>query len=326
MKAVVYRNYGSPDMLKLEEVEKPIPNDDEVLIKIHAVSLNRSDWEALTGKPLYARIGGILKPRHHILGSDIAGHVEAVGKNNTEFKPGDEVFGEIPGYHGGFAEYVCTTGNTMALKPANLTFEEAVAIPQAGVIALRGIREKGNVQPGQKVLINGAGGSAGSFAIQLAKLYGAKVTGVDNTYKLDFMRSLGADHIIDYTREDFTKNGKQYDLILDLFAYRSAPAYRRALKPNGTYFSVGGSVATLFQILLMGPLIKKITTKNIRILVAPQNRKDLLSFTELCEAGKIFPIIDRKYSLSDVPEALRYLGEGRAKGKVVITIQNDSKT
>ncbi len=253
MKAIVRYRYGSPDVLKLEEVEKPTPSDDEVLIKIHAVSINGSDREGLIGKPLYVRIGGLRKPGYPILGSDIAGRVEQAGKNITQFKPGDEVFGEIPGYHGGFAEYACAPENTLTRKPVSLTFEEAAAIPQGGVIALQGIREKGQVQPGQQVLINGAGGSAGSFAIQLAKLYGAEVTGVDNTGKMDFLRSLGADHVIDYTKEDFTKQRKQYDLILDLIAHRSVFAYKRALKPNGTYFFVGGSVWTLFQILFLGP-------------------------------------------------------------------------
>ncbi|MCI0550022.1 MAG: NAD(P)-dependent alcohol dehydrogenase [Anaerolineae bacterium] len=321
MKAIVYYEYGSPDVLQIKEVEKPAPTDDEVLIKIHAISINGSDREGLIGKPLYARIGGFRKPGQQILGSDIAGRVEVVGKNNTQFQPGDEVFGEIPGYHRGFAEYVCTRGKTMALKPASMTFEEAAAIPQAGVIALNGIRDKGQVQPGQKVLINGAGGSAGSFAVQLAKLYGAEVTGVDNTGKLDFMRALGADHVIDYTREDFTRNRNQYDLILDLIAHRSVFAYVRALKPNGTAFFVGGSVATLFQILLLGPLIRRVAGKNVRILMVPQDRKDLIAITELCEAGKIHPVIDRKYPFSEVPEALRYVSEGRAKGKVVITVE-----
>jgi NADPH:quinone reductase-like Zn-dependent oxidoreductase len=321
MKAVVYHQYGSPDVLKLEEVAKPTPTDDEVLIKIHAVSINGSDREGLIGKPLYARIGGLRKPSQQILGSDIAGRVEAVGKNNTEFQPGAEVFGEIPGYHSGFAEYVCTRGKTLTLKPASMTFEEAAAIPQAGVIAVQGIREKGQVQPGQKVLINGAGGSAGTFAVQLAKLDGAEVTGVDNAGKQDFMRSLGADHVIDYTREDFTRNRNQYDLILDVIAHRSIFAYARALKPNGTGFFVGGSVATLFQILLLGPWIRRMRGRNIRLLVVPQNRKDLISITELCEAGKIVPVIDRRYLLSEVPAALRYVAEGRAKGKVVITVK-----
>jgi NADPH:quinone reductase-like Zn-dependent oxidoreductase len=321
MKAIVRYQYGSPDVLKLEEVEKPIPSDDEVLIKIHAVSINGSDREGLIGKPLYVRIGGLRKPGYPILGSDIAGRVEQAGKNIKQFQPGDEVFGEIPGYHGGFAEYACASENTLARKPAGLTFEQAAAIPQGGVIALQGIREKGQVQPRQQVLINGAGGSAGTFAVQLAKLYGAEVTGVDNTGKLDFLRSLGADHVIDYTRQDFTKTGKQYDLILDLIAHRSVFAYQRALKPNGTYFFVGGSVATLFQILFFGPLIKRTTDKTIRILAVPQNNKDLIAITELCEAGKVTPVIDRKYPLTQVPEALRYVTEGRAKGKVVITVE-----
>jgi NADPH:quinone reductase-like Zn-dependent oxidoreductase len=322
VKAIVYEQYGSPDVLHLAEVEKPIPTDDQLLIRVRAASINGSDWEGLIGKPLYVRAGGLLKPANKILGADIAGHVESAGKNNTEFQPGDEVFGEIPLYHGGFAEYVCTSGKTLTLKPVSLTFEQAAAIPQAGVIALRGIRENGSIQPGQKVLINGAGGSAGSFAIQLAKLYGAEVTGVDNAGKLDFMSSLGADHVIDYTREDFTKNGKQYDLILDLIAHRSVFAYQRALRPNGTYFLVGGSVAVIFQILLLGSWIKRTTAKNIRILAVPQNRTDLIAITELCEAGKIVPMIDRRYALRDVPEALRYVGEGRAKGKVVIVVDH----
>ena len=323
MKAIVYYKYGLPDVLKLEEVEKPAPNDDEILVKVYAVSVNRSDWEGLTGKPLYARLGGLRKPSNTILGSDVAGRVEMVGKNNREFQPGDEVFGEMGDYHGGFAEYVCTRGRSWALKPAGMTFEEAAAIPQAGVIALQGIRDKGQVQPGQKVLINGAGGGAGTFAVQLAKLYGAEVTGVDNTGKLDFMRSLGADHVIDYTREDFTKNGKQYDLILDLIAHRSVFAYARALRPNGSYFAVGGSVATFFQILLLGPWIRRTSSKNLQVLAVQRNRKDLAFITELCEAGKVVPVIDRRYPLSEVPEALRYLGEGRAKGKIVITVVPD---
>jgi NADPH:quinone reductase-like Zn-dependent oxidoreductase len=321
MKAIVRTEYGPPDVLQLKEIEKPVPTDDEILIKVHAVSINGSDREGLIGKPLYVRIGGLRKPGQPILGSDIAGRVETAGKNIREFQPGDEVFGELPGYHGGFAEYVCAPEETLARKPASLTFEEAAAIPQGGVIALQGIREKGKVQPGQKVLINGAGGSAGSFAVQLAKLYGAEVTGVDNTGKLDFLRSLGADHVIDYTRQDFTNTGKQYDLILDVIAHRSAFAYPRALQPNGTYFCVGGSVATLLQILLLGPWIRRTTGKNVRVLMVPQNRKDLLSITELCEAGKVIPVIDRRYPLSEVPEALRYVGEGHARGKVVIALE-----
>jgi len=324
VKAVVYTEYGPPDVLQLKEVAKPTPADDEVLIKVQAVSVNRSDWEGLRGKPLYARIGGLLKPRHQILGSDIAGRVEMAGRNIRRFQPGDEVFGDILGRMGGFAEYVCAREKSLALKPASMTFEEVAAIPQAAVIALQGIRDKGQVQPGQKVLINGAGGGAGTFAVQLAKFYGAEVTGVDNTGKLDFMRSLGADHVIDYTQEDFTKNGNQYDLILDLVAHRSVFAYKRALRPNGSYFMVGGSVATIFQILLLGPWIRRTAGKKIRLLAVQPNPKELVFITELCEAGKVVPMIDRRYPLSEVAEALRYLGEGLAKGKVVITLESNN--
>ncbi|HEX9987746.1 MAG TPA: NAD(P)-dependent alcohol dehydrogenase [Chloroflexia bacterium] len=325
MKAVVYTKYGPPEVLQLKEVAKPTPTDDEVLIKIQAVSVNRSDWEALTGRPLWVRMLGLRKPRRQVLGSDIAGRVEEVGRNVTRFKPGDEVFGDIIGRMGGFAEYVCVRGKTLALKPASMTFEEAAAVPQAAVIALQGIRDKGQVEPGQKVLVNGAGGGAGSFAVQFAKLYGAEVTGVGSGSKLDFMRSLGADHVIDYTREDFTRNGKEYDLILDVIALRSVFAYKRALKPNGSYFAVGGSVPTALQILLLGPLIRRATGKKIRYLMVQPNARDLAHITELCAAGKVVPVVDKCYPLSEVPEALRYLGEGRAKGKIVINVEQNNK-
>src|SRR5437016_4854225 len=324
MKAIVYTKYGPPEVLQLKEVERLTPTDDEVLIKVQAVTVNRSDWEILTGKPLFARVGGLVRPRRQILGSDIAGRIEMAGKNITRFQPGDEVFGDIVGRMGGFAEYVCAREGALALKPASMTFEEAAAIPQAGVIALQGIRDKGQVRPGQKVLINGAGGGAGSFAVQLAKSYGAEVTGVDNTGKLEFMRSMGADHVIDYTREDFTKNGKQYDLILDLVAHRSVFAYKRALRPDGSYFCVGGSVATFFQILLLGPWIRITTGKKIHVLAVRPNLKDMVHVTELCEAGKVVPVIDRRYTLSEVPEAIRYLAEGRVKGKVVIMVEDNN--
>lgn len=325
MKAIVYHEYGSPDVLKLEDVQKPTPADNQLLIKVYAVSINRSDWEGLTGKPLYARTGGLLKPRDKILGSDIAGVVEAVGKDVRLFKPGDEVFGLMMNYGGGFSEYVCKSEKALALKPAGMTFEEAAAIPQAAFIALQGIREKGHVQAGQKVLINGAGGGAGTFAIQLAKLAGAEVTGVDNTEKLDLMKSLGADHVIDYTREDFTKNGQQYDLILDVIAYRSVFAYQRALKPNGNYFLAGGSVFTMFQILLLGPWIKRMTSKNIRVLIVQTDSKDLIYITELIEARKLVTVIDKHYSFRETADALLHLGKGHAKGKVVITVQSENK-
>ena len=324
LKAIVYYEYGLPNVLKLEEIDMPTPRDNEVLIKVYAVSVNRSDWEGLVGKPLYVRIGGLIKPRDKILGSDIAGIVEAVGKDVQQYKSGDEVFGLILNYGGGFAEYACKSERALALKPAGMTFEEASAIPQAAFIALQGIRDKGQVRPGQKVLINGAGGGTGTFAIQLAKLAGAEVTGVDNSEKLDFMHTLGADHVIDYTKEDFTKNGQQYDLILDVIASRSIFACKRALKPNGNYFMAGGSVATMFQSLLLGPWIKRITSRNIKLLVVQTASKDLIYITELIESGKVKLVIDKRYSLSETAEALRYLGEGHAKGKVVITVNQNN--
>lgn len=326
MKAIVYHEYGLPNLLKLEEVQKPTPADNQLLIKVYAVSINRSDWEGLIGKPLYARIGGLIKPNNKIPGSDIAGTVEAVGKDVKQFKPGAEVFGLMLNYGGGFAEYACISERALALKPAGMTFEEAAAIPQAAFIALQGIRDKGQVQPGQKVLINGGGGGAGTFAVQLAKLAGAEVTGVDNTEKLELMQSLGADHVIDYTKEDFTKNGNQYDLILDVIAHRSVFAYKRALRPNGNYFMVGGSVATMFQMLLLGPWIRRTTGKKIRLLLVQTDPKDLVYITELIESGKVVTVIDKRYSLSEAAEALRYLGEGHAKGKVVITVAQNNQT
>ena len=318
MKAVVYTRYGPPDVLRFTDVETPVPKDNEVLVKVHAVSLNASDWEVLRGEPLYSRIGGLFRPRHHILGSDIAGRVEATGRNTTLFQPGDDVFADVLSYMGGFAEYVCVPESALTRMPAGMTYEEAAALPQAGAIALQGIRDKGQVQPGQKVLINGAGGGSGMYAVQLAKLHGAEVTGVDTTEKLEFMRSLGADHVIDYTREDFTRTGRTYDVILDLAAHRSAFAFKGSLMPGGRYLYVGGSVATLLQVLLIGPLIGRGQGKKIRLLAVRLGAQHLAPIVELCQAGKITTVIDRRYRLSEVPEALRYLGEGHAKGKVVV--------
>ena len=277
MKAIVYEKYGSPDVLKLEEVAKPTPTDDEVLIKVQAVSVNRSDWECLRGKPLYARIGGLLKPKNQILGSDIAGRVEMAGRNIRRFQPGDEVFGDILERMGGFAEYVCARGGAMALKPASLTFEQVAAIPQAAVIALQGIRDKGQVQPGQKVLINGAGGGAGTFAVQLAKLYGAEVTGVDNTGKLDFMRSLGADHVIDYTREDFTKNGQTYDVIFDVAGKSPFSGSIRSLKQNGRYLFGNPNLLQKAS----GRWISRTSSKKVMSWEANQKSEDLVFLREL---------------------------------------------
>jgi NADPH:quinone reductase-like Zn-dependent oxidoreductase len=321
MQAVVYTRYGPPDVLRLADVQTPVPKDDEVLVKVHAVSFNASDWEGLRGKPLYARIGGPLRPRHHILGSDIAGRVEAAGRHATLFRPGEDVFADILSHMGGFAESVCVPETAPAPMPVGLTYEEAAALPQAGAIALQGIQDKEQVQPGHKVLINGADGGSGMYAIQLAKLNGAEVTGVDNAEKLEFMRSLGAGHVIDYTRDDFTSNGRAYDLILDLAAHRPALACKGSLMPGGRYLCVGGSVATLLQVLLTGPVIGRAEGKKIRLLAVRQGAQHLAPLVELCQAGKLATVIDRRYRLSEVPQALRYFGEGHATGKVVAILE-----
>jgi NADPH:quinone reductase-like Zn-dependent oxidoreductase len=299
----------------------PVPKDNEVLVKVHAVSLNTSDWEVLRGKPLYSRVMGPFRPRYHILGSDIAGRVEAAGRNATLFRPGQDVFADILSRMGGFAQYVCVPQSALAPMPAGMTYEEAAALPQAGAIALQGIRDKGQVHSGQKVLINGAGGGSGMYAIQLAKLDGAEVSGVDNAEKLEFMRSLGADHVIDYARDDFTRSGRSYDLILDLAAHHSAFACNGSLMPGGRYLYVGGSVATLLQVLLIGPLTGRAEGKKIRLLAVRPGTQHLAPIVELCQAGKIATVIDRRYPLREVPEALRYLGEGHAKGKVVVIVE-----
>jgi NADPH:quinone reductase-like Zn-dependent oxidoreductase len=320
MKAIVRTEYGSPDVLQLVEVEKPAPTNDELLIKVHAVSINGSDREGLIGKPLYVRMGGLRRPGYPILGSDIAGRVEVAGRNTRQFQPGDEVFGELPGYHGGFAEYVCAPEKTLALKPASMTFEEAAAIPQAGVIALQGIRAKGQVQPGQKVLINGTSGGVGSFAVQIAKSFGAEVTAVCSTRNLDMARSLGADHVLDYTQEDFTQNGKQYDLILAANGYHPISDYRRALSPEGNFVATGGSMAQTFEAMLQGPIISMTGSKKMGNMLVKPNKNDLVFMKDLIEAGRVVPTIDRRYPLSEFAEAFRYLEEGHAQGKVVITV------
>jgi NADPH:quinone reductase-like Zn-dependent oxidoreductase len=321
MKAIVYTMYGPPEVLSLAEVEKPTPREDEVMVEIYAVSVNGSDWEGLTGKPLYARIGGLRRPKDPILGSDIAGRVESVGSRVERFRPGDEVFGETLSYRNGFAEFARVREKGLAHKPPEMSFEEASAIPQGAVIALQGLRDAGQVQPGQHVLINGAGGAAGTFAVQLAKYYGAEVTAVDNPRKQEFLRTLGADHVIDYTREDYTKNRDRYDLILDVAGYRPAWAVQRALKPGGSYYVVGGSAAVLLQVVLLGPWFRRRSGKQLRVLMVRPNHQDLEFLCELHRAGKIAPVIDRVFSLQETPNALRYVGEGRALGKVVIRIR-----
>jgi NADPH:quinone reductase-like Zn-dependent oxidoreductase len=321
MKAIVFTRYGSPDVLELREVEKPTPRDDEVLIRVHAVSLNDWDWGALQGTPFVNRlIFGLLKPRKQILGSDIAGRVEAVGRRVLQFQPGDDVFGDLSGDWGGFAEYACARESALALKAPSMTFAQAAAIPQAGLLALQALRDKGRIQAGQKLLINGAGGGVGTFAVQIARLYGVEVTGVDRPEKLEMLRSMGAEHVIDYTQEDFTRNGKRYDVILDVKTKRSILDCARALSPNGVYVTVGGSMPRLLQALVLAPWISIIKNRKIRVLVLKPN-KGLTYMRELFEAGKVVPVIDGPYRLSEVPKALRHFGEGRHKGKVVITLE-----
>ena len=322
MKAITYHEYGPPSVLKLTECDIPTPRDNEVRVKLHATALNASDWEILRGKPLYARIFGLFKPKFAILGTDIAGQVEAVGEKVTRFKPGDAVFGDIFEIFGGFAEYVCVPETNLTIKPPALTFTQAAALPQSVCIALQGIRDKGQVQPGQKVLINGGGGGAGTFAIQLAKHFGAEVTGVDNTEKQQIMRQAGADFVIDYTQVDFTKNAQQYDLVFDMAAHHTVMDYRRVLRPRGKYLMVGGSMKAVLAVLLVGSLTSLFSGKKMRMLALKLNQ-DLNFILELCKTGKLVPMIDRIYPLSQTPEALRYLGEGHAKGKVVISMEDE---
>lgn len=325
MKAIVYTKYGPPDMLQLAEVEKPMPKDGEVLIKIQAAATNAADWHFLRGDPFFLRFfAGLFKPKNQILGVDIAGRVEAVGQNVTTFQAGDAVIGKLSG--GGFAEYACAPENMLVLKPTNLNFEEAAAVPLAAITALQGLRDIGQIESGQKVLINGASGGVGTFAIQIAKAFGAEVTAVCSTAKIDLARSLGADHVIDYTQEDFTQNGQQYDLILSANGNRPLSDYERALTPTGTYVMAGGSMSQMFQAILLGPIKSKSGGKTIRDFTAKPNKKDLVFVAKLLEAGKVTPVIDRCYPLGEVPEAIRYLEEGHAKGKVIITVTNDNKT
>ncbi|NCF67088.1 MAG: zinc-binding dehydrogenase [Chloroflexi bacterium] len=327
MKAIVYEKYGPPEVLQLEEVEKPSPKEDEVLVKIHAASVNSADTTMSRGEPFMVRLwSGLLKPKNTILGADIAGRVEAIGRNVKQFQPGDEVFGDISGCGwGGFAEYVSVPGNALALKPANMTFEEAAAVPQAAVVALQGLRDKGLIQPGQKVLINGASGGIGSFAVQIAKSFGAEVTGVCSTRNLDMVLSLGADQVIDYTQEDFTQNEQRYDLIFTVAGYHSILDYKRALSPKGIYVGSVNSTAQVFQTMLLGPFISMAGSKKMSNLMAKANKEDLVFVKELLEAGKVVPVIDRCFPLTEVAEAVRYYGEGHPQGKVVITVEHSNK-
>ena len=316
MKAVVHERYGGPEVLRVENVPTPSPATGQVLLKVAATSINLSDWEGLRGSPFYARLGGLRAPRRPTLGSDIAGTVESVGHGVTRFQPGDEVYGDNLQLMGGFAEYAVAPESVLARKPVELTFAEASTIPQAGAIALQGTAR---ASTGCRVLINGAGGGSGSFAIQLAKRSGAHVTGVDNADKLEFMRNLGADEVIDYRRDDFTRGHEPYDLILDLVAHRSVFAYRRALAPGGRYRCVGGSVRALLRVLTIGVTAGLVTGRSLGVLVVRPGPEHFQPLTDLCVAGQVGIHIDRTYPLDEVPQALAHVGEGRALGKVVIT-------
>jgi NADPH:quinone reductase-like Zn-dependent oxidoreductase len=322
MKAVVYRRYGSPDVLQFSEVDKPVPKDDEVLIKIEAAALNAFDWHLMRGKPFVARMsGGLSKPKNTILGEDVAGRIEAVGPKAGQFKPGDEVFGDLASCgSGGFAEYARARENVLALKPAGLTFEQAAAVPMAAVTALQGLRDKGRIAAGKKVLINGAGGGVGTFAVQIAKVFGAEVTAVCGPGSQDLARSLGADIVLDYTKTDIAREGRRYDLILAVNGDRPPSDYLRAMNPGGICVVAGGSNKQIFRSLFLGPWLSLGRRKRIGIMMARMNQKDLGFLAELLESGKVKPVIDRRYPLSETAAAMRYLEEGHAKGKIVITM------
>jgi NADPH:quinone reductase-like Zn-dependent oxidoreductase len=330
MKAIVYYNYGSPDVLRCEEIEEPTAGDDEVLIKVRAASVNPFDWHFLRGMPFLLRLrAGLRKPKDRRLGVDVAGHVEMAGRNVTQFKPGDEVFGLC---RGAFAEYACASESRLAGKQGKVTFEQAASAPIAGLTALQGLRrgglgDKGQIPHARKVLINGAAGGVGTFAMQIAKSFGAEVTGVCSTRSVEMVRSIGADHVFDYTQEDFTKSGQRYDLILDCVANHSLSAFRRVLSPKGNYIMVGAadrggrSMIGLLVRLIKALVLSWFVSQKLVMVGAKANKEDLTILHDLMQAGKVTPVIDRRYRLSEVPEAIRYLGEGHARGKVVITLE-----
>ncbi len=321
MRAIVRTKYGSPDVLELREIDKPAPTDNQVLVRVQAASVNPLDWHVLRGEPFLVRLMGfgLLKPKHQILGADMAGRVEAVGRNVIQFKVGDEVFGSSMG---GFAEYACVSQDKLVLKPTAMTLEQAAAVPVACITALQALRDHGRLQSGQRVLINGASGGVGTFGVQIAKALGAHVTGVCSGRNVEMVRSTGADHVIDYTKEDFWLSGEEYDLIVDNAAFQSIRKPLRVLKATGIYVGVGGSTSTasLLQSLILNPLISKIKSRKVVSFMANVNQADLVFIRELLEAGRITPVVDRKYSLSETPEAIRYVEKGHARGKVVITV------
>jgi NADPH:quinone reductase-like Zn-dependent oxidoreductase len=324
MKAIQFTEYGSPDVLQFKDVEKPTPKENQVLVKVHAASANALDWHMMRGSPFLVRMGnGLRHPKDHRLGADIAGQVEAVGAAVTQFQPGDSVFGVCAG---GYAEYGCTPAKNLVPKPEKLSFEEAAAVPVAALTALQGLRDKGHIQAGQKVLINGAGGGVGTFAVQIAKSFDADVTAVCGTHNVEKVRSIGADHVIDYTKEDFTKKPQRYDLIIAANGYHWIMDYRRALNPSGIYVVLGGSMAQLLQALMLGSLVSRFGNKKMGFLLSHADQADLVLIKELLESGKVKPVIDRCYPLSETAEAIRYLEAGHARGKVVITVANNGKS
>jgi NADPH:quinone reductase-like Zn-dependent oxidoreductase len=325
VKAVTYSHYGSPDVLRFEEVEKPAPADNEVLIKVRAASVNPLDWHFLRGTPYFIRlVAGLRQPKERRLGVDVSGVVEAVGSKATQIKPGDAVFGSC---RGAFAEYVCAPESALVLKPEKLTFEQAASVPVAGFTALQGLRDKGQIQPGQKALINGAAGGVGTFAVQIAKLLGAEVTGVCSTRNLEMVRSLGADHVIDYTRQDFTQSGQRYDLIFECVGNHSFLACRRVLNPKGIYIGCGGGgpeikwMIALLARMITAPVLSCFVSQKSVGFIAKANQEDLTYLCQMMEAGRITPVIDRSYRLSEAPAAIRYLEAGHARGKVVLAVE-----
>jgi len=321
MKAAVYNRYGPPDVVQIKDVEKPVPGDDEVLIKVRAASVNPADWHLVRGKPYLFRLTiGLRRPKINRLGADVAGVVEAVGRNVTQFKPGDEVFGVC---RGALAESVCASESKLVMKPDTVTFDQAASVPSAALTALQGLRDKGNIQPGQKVLINGAAGGVGTFAVQLAKCLGADVTGVCSTRNVEMVRSIGADRVIDYTRQDFTKSQQRYDLIFDLAAGRSLLACRRVLNPQGIYIGAGvapgaSMIGVVVRWITAATLLSRLMSRKFAMFITKWSKADLTTMQELMRAGKVMPVIDRSYSLNEAAEAIRYLEEGHARGKVVI--------
>lgn len=328
MKAIICPKYGSPNVLQLREVEKPVPQEDEVLIRIHAASLNSRDLRMLRANPFFMRLmpGGLFRPKNKILGADFAGRVEAVGRYVKQFQAGDEVFGYLPSAtgRGTFAEYVCTKEKLITLKPANLTFEQAAAIPEAAMTALQGLRDIGNIQPGHKVLIYGASGGVGTFAVQIGRALGAEITAVCSTRNVEMVRSLGAGRVIDYKKENFIEEGQHYDLILAVNGYHPISDYLRALTPEGVYVVVGGSMPQLLQAALQGRQTSKSGGQKTHVVSLVQSQKDLIFLKELLESGKVVPIIDRYYPLSETPKALWYFEKEHAKGKVVISVAQNA--